>query len=186
MDYRYHPGIRKCVNALARGEVIAYPTEAVWGLGCDPFNHHAVAEILRIKQRSAAKGLILVAATMEQISWLLAGLSVNQQQQLRHTWPGHVTWLIPHHGRVSPLVCGDHHSVAVRVSAHPVVQALCTLFGGPLVSTSANKRDRPPARNGIDVRRYFGKARVTIAPGCIGDHAAPSEIRDLAGNVLRS
>jgi len=171
---------------MLSGEVVAYPTEAVWGLGCDPFNRHAVERILQLKQRPMEKGLILVAASMHQLDMLLADLSPSELTRLEDTWPGHVTWLLPHGGRVPIEICGKHDTVAVRVSGHPVVKALCTGFGGPIVSTSANPQTLPPARSGTDVRRYFASDHLTIVPGQVGNHAAPSEIRDLLGNILRA
>lgn len=186
MEYRYHPKLYRCVAQLNAGGVIAYPTEAVWGLGCDPFNHHAVNRILELKQRPADKGLILVAATIEQVDWLLSGLPSALYQQLQSSWPGHVTWLIPHHGRIPSNVCGLHDTIAIRVSTHPLVRALCERFGGPIVSTSANPQGAPPARTGIAARRYFRKHDVIFTPGCVGRHRAPSVIRDLvSGKILR-
>ena len=126
-------------QCLRRGGVIACPTEAVWGLGCDPFNHSAVLRVLALKQRPVEKGLLLVAAGMEQIEGLLAPLSQDQLAVLRQSWPGHVTWLIPDPDRRYPdWIRGEHASVAVRVSDHPVVSSICRAFGKPMVSTSAN------------------------------------------------
>lgn len=186
MNYRVHPAIKICVAALHRGAVIAYPTEAVWGLGCDPWNQHAVQRILQLKKRHIDKGLIIVAANTAQIAWLLEGLDSNQHQQLLETWPGPNTWLVPHHNRLPRCVHGVHDTIAVRVSAHPVVKALCEGFGGPIVSTSANPQALKPARSSTDVRRYFGK-RVEYAAGRIGASASPSVIRDLrTGRVIRA
>lgn len=187
MDYRFHPRLRRCVAEINAGGVIAYPTEAVWGLGCDPFNQDAVDRVLELKQRQADKGLILVAANIKQVSWLLTGLPRAYYEQLKETWPGHVTWLIPHHGRIPSNVCGQHDTIAIRVSTHPVVRALCERFGGPIISTSANPQGTLPARTGIVARRYFRKADVFFAPGCVGRSMRPSVIRDLvSGKILRS
>ncbi len=164
---------------------MAYPTEAVWGLGCDPFNGDAVARVLALKQRPLAKGLILVAATFEQLDFLLCDLSEAQSRTLKDSWPGPNTWLVPHHGRIPVWVCGQHATVAVRVSAHPLVRALCTAYGGPLVSTSANPQGLPPARWGFQARRYFG-ATIGYLPGAVDHNAKPSVIRDLiTGATLR-
>ncbi|WP_075184731.1 L-threonylcarbamoyladenylate synthase [Teredinibacter haidensis] len=186
MDYRFHPATRRCVTELNAGGVIAYPTEAVWGLGCDPYNRHGVERILSLKNRSADKGLILVAANLQQIAWLLEGLTTEQLKTLEASWPGHVTWLLPHHNSLPANVYGTHPTIAVRVSAHSVVRALCESFGGPIISTSANPQTLPPARNATDVRRYFGCSGVSFAAGVVGKNAAPSVIKDLAtGKTLR-
>lgn len=176
-----------CARRLLKaGGIVAYPTEAVWGLGCDPANTAALQRLLALKGRDPDKGLILVAATMSQFDDLLEGLAPGQREQLAASWPGPVTWLVPHHGRVHPLVCGRHTTVALRVSAHPQVAALCAKFGGPLVSTSANPQGRSPARDAAEVRRYFAGALDYLLTGPLGGAHQPTEIRDLAsGRVMR-
>lgn len=163
-----------------------YPTEAVWGLGCDPFNGHAVAEVLKLKRRSWAKGLILVASDIAQFEFLLHGLDDDKRRTVEEAWPGHVTFLVPHHDRIPSLVSGAHEKVALRVSAHPIVQALCESFGGPIVSTSANPQGLSPAATGFKARSYFGKHGLVFAPGRVGAQAKPSKIIDLAsGQQIR-
>lgn len=182
----HHPRLMQCAHALAQGAVLAYPTEAVWGLGCDPFNAHAVQHILDLKKRSADKGLILVAASIEQFNFLLEPLNPKQKALLEASWLGHTTWLVPHNNRVSPLLSGKHSSIALRVSAHPLVQALCLLHKGPIVSTSANPQGLPPARNILKARCYFGKSGIYFAPSAPPTAQALSTIKDLlSGKQLR-
>lgn len=178
----------RAVHTLATGGVIAYPTEAVWGLGCDPFNAAAVDRLLALKQRPAHKGLILVAADLEQIAPLLAGLPADQRAQLERTWPGPVTWLIPDpHHWIPANVKGDFTSVAVRVSAHPVVRDLCRAWGGPLVSTSANRTGQPPFRSEWALRRHTLLQPDLIVPGHTQRLNKPTEIRDLpTGRIMRA
>lgn len=186
MDWSRHPRVRRAAHCLHDGGVIAYPTEAVWGLGCDPFNPLATARLLQLKRRPLAKGLILVAADLQQVQPWLARLTEAQCQTLEASWPGPITWLLPNHGLAPPWITGDHRSVAIRVSAHPLVVGLCRAFGGPLVSTSANPAGRPPARNTLKVRRYFGDTLDDVTPGQVGPQDKPSEIRDLlTGRQLR-
>lgn len=174
-------------RALRNGGVVAYPTEAVWGLGCDPGNGQALCALLAAKRRDASKGLILVAGDMEQFAEILATLRDGERQVLLDSWPGPVTWLVPHHGKVHPLVHGGHLTVALRVSSHPLVQALCNAFGGPLVSSSANPQSLPPALNGSTVRRYFAGRIDYLLSGNLGGLQRPTEIRDLvSGRVVRS
>jgi L-threonylcarbamoyladenylate synthase len=176
--------ISKALAAINAGDVIAYPTEAVWGLGCDPFNREAVHQILELKKRPEEKGLILVAGAMRQFDFLLQDLSVPQRAQLESAWPGPTTWLVPHHNRVPHWISGRFDSVAVRVSSHPLIRDLTRDFG-PIVSTSANPQGLAPARDSLRVRRYFGK-RVHIVPGVLGKQRNPSEIRDLrTGKTVR-
>ncbi len=180
------PRLRQAIGVLRAGGVIAYPTEAVWGLGCAFDNRHGVARILQLKNRSVQKGLILVAADIEQFDFLLEGLDGRQQEELRSSWPGPTTWLVPHRDRLPGWISGEHNTVAVRVSSHPVVQDLCRGYGSPLVSTSANPQGAQPARSGFQARRYFGES-VYYVPGRIGASTRPSQIRDLlTGTVIRA
>ncbi|MCF7221571.1 Sua5/YciO/YrdC/YwlC family protein [Marilutibacter chinensis] len=180
------PELTAAVNALRRGGVIAYPTEAVWGLGCDPFDEAAVARLLEIKQRPVDKGLILIASTVAQLDGLIDwnALSPERRDAVRASWPGPNTWVVPATSRVPRWITGDHDGVAVRVSAHLSVIGLCDEFGAALVSTSANLAGAPPAflRESLDpalLRRIDA-----IAPGETGGMAAPTSIRDARDNRL--
>lgn len=187
MDWSRHPKIQRAADAMWAGEVIAYPTEGVWGLGCAPHDEHAVCRLLAIKRRAMDKGLILVAANVAQLGDLYRDLSDAQKAMLNETWPGPVTWLIPNNGSVPEWITGDHPSVAVRVSAHPLVSGLCKAFGGPVVSTSANPQGLPPAMNRLKVKSYFRPHELTILPGSLGKQTKPSEIRDLqTGRIIRA
>lgn len=176
--------LQQAVLCLRAGGVIAYPTEAVWGLGCDPWQPAAVRRLLQIKRRPQEKGMILVAADLEQITPLLVSISAMQRQQLLETWPGPVTWLLPDPACWVPdWIRGEHGSVAVRVSAHPVVQGLCRAFGAPLVSTSANLAGQPPARSRLALQRQLGGQLDAIVPGALGGRQQPSSIRDLISGL---
>ena len=180
--------ITVATQVVRDGGVIAYPTEAVWGLGCDPWQRPAVERILAIKERSASKGLILVASSMAQLQTLLAPLSAEQQQFLASHWPGPFTFLIPDPGQWAPAwVRGEHDSVAVRVSAHPVVCELCECLGKPLVSTSANRSGAEALRCYADVIDELGSELDAIVDGAVDEGASPSRICDLvSGRILRS
>jgi L-threonylcarbamoyladenylate synthase len=179
--------INRATEALLLGGVIAYPTESVWGLGCDPFDEAAVMRLLELKRRSVAKGLILVAGSETQLPGLLSELDEGARARLAASWPGPTTWLLPHHNRVPAWIHGDHDTVAVRVSAHPIVRDLCNAFGGLLVSSSANRAGATAARHRFQVKRYFGDQLDYIVPGAVGANARPSAILDLAsGQTLRS
>lgn len=179
--------VTQAANSLLNGEVLAYPTEAVWGLGCDPENKAATLRLLQIKERPVAKGLILVAGSIDQLQDLLEPLTTAQRKQLLATWPGPNTWLVPDYNDLIPSwIKGDHGSVAVRVSAHPLVVTLCLRFGGPLVSTSANKAGQHPAKTALQVVKRLGREIDGILHGKLGDGKKPSKIIDLlSGQVLR-
>lgn len=181
---RFDFRIRQAVRILSGGGIIAYPTEAVWGLGCDPLDEFAVARILDLKGRPMQKGLILVAASLQQFDWLLHDLTAAQQSRLELSWPGNTTWLVPHRGRVPEWIAGEHDTVALRVSDHRVTRELCQAYAGPLVSTSANVAGCKAAREQYQVRRYFGDAVDYLVPGNLGGKHSPSMIRDLVSDRI--
>ncbi|WP_062267116.1 L-threonylcarbamoyladenylate synthase [Endozoicomonas arenosclerae] len=173
---------------IEQGGVIAYPTEAVWGLGCDPWNREAVYRVLDIKHRPVEKGLILIASSQEQIQPLLSQLSEAQRETLSASWPGPYTWLLPDPEQWTPdWIRGKFDTVAVRVSAHPVVKMLCEQAGHPLVSTSANRAGEPPLMSEQQVQEHMGDQVNLIVTGETGPQSEPSEIRDLqTGQVIRA
>jgi L-threonylcarbamoyladenylate synthase len=187
-DQAYQPfaRLRGYGRMLRSGAVIAYPTEAVYGLGCDPENAAAVQRILVLKHRSVNKGLILVAAELGQLRPYLAAVDSGLEQRAVSVWPGPVTWLWPAGPRVPRWLIGKHDRIAVRVSAHAVVRALCWVFGGALVSTSANRSGRPAIRSSLGARACFGRELDAVVPGTVGGAAGPTEIRDLcSGRLVR-
>lgn len=171
-------------QAARAGGLIAYPTEAVWGLGCLPDNHQAVRRLLALKQRDAAKGLILIAASLEQLQPFMAPLTEAQTERLRSSWPGPITWLVPARDTVPDWLTGGRPSIAVRVSSHQPVIDLCLASGSALVSTSANLSGQTPARWLWQVKRRFGAAVDACLPGPLGGLRRPTEIRDLVTGAL--
>lgn len=176
--------LQKAVRVLSRGGVIAYPTEGVFGLGCRPDNDLAVARVLDIKQRDPSRGLVLIAASIEQLcDWIRIDNAVPDLTSSNHR---PVTWIVPAARDVPQWIRGDHAGIAVRLTTHPVSRALCTAADSPLVSTSANISGRPPTRNALVLRRNLGALVDYIVPGECGDADGPSEIRDLnSGKVIR-
>lgn len=176
------------VEVLQQGGVIAYPTETVWGLGCDPWNREAVQRILDIKRRPVEKGLILIAASEDQIQPLLEPLSQSQRDTLSASWPGPNTWLLPDPDKWTPdWVRGNFSSVAVRVSSHPLVAELCNKAGHPLISTSANRAGEDPLQTFEQVQEQMGDELDLIVPGETGPSNNPSRICDLlTGEVIRA
>lgn len=177
---------KRAITTLQAGKIIAYPTEAVYGLGCDPTCEAAVTKILAEKNRNVAKGLILIAANIAQIKPYIGELTNDQWKALEASWPGAFTWVVPKSSLVPAWIHGAFDTVAVRVTAHPVAAALCLRFGKPLVSTSANREAQPPLKDNIAVYQEFGEAIDYIVPGRVGDAAKPTTIKDLlTGKVLR-
>jgi L-threonylcarbamoyladenylate synthase len=178
--------LRLAADWIGSGGIVAYPTEAVFGLGCDPADPLAVSRLLAIKQRAPDKGLILVAAYWSQLQSWLQPLPASLEHRLHHSWPGPVTWLVPAADDCPDWLTGTHATLAVRVSAHPLVRALCATWNGALVSTSANKSNRRPARSVLEVQLRFGSSIDYILPGPLGGRQQPTMIRDLAsGRIVR-
>lgn len=180
-------------RVIQAGGVVAYPTEAVWGLGCDPANRDACLALLQIKQRPVEKGMILVAASVAQLASLLAPLPPPQQHMLAQAWAdqastGPVTFLLPDPQHQVPWwVKGSHDAVAVRVSLHPLVQQLCSAVGAALVSTSANITGGAPAKTRLMVEKTLGAQLDYVLPGALGGATKPSRIIDLSsGRVIRA
>ena len=181
---RWH--VFRAAEIIRGGGVVAYPTEAVFGLGCDPLNAEAARRLLALKRRPASKGLILIAADLEALHPYMGTLEPSLWRRLRRSWPGPVTWLVPAAPQVPFWLRGAHDTIALRVTAHPLATALCRVWGGALVSTSANPAGRPPARTALQVRRYFGDAVDLVLAGATGGLGAPTQIRDArSGRIVR-
>jgi L-threonylcarbamoyladenylate synthase len=182
----YHQ-LRLAARIIRRGGVVAYPTEAVFGLGCDPWDGDAVARILRMKRRDVAKGLILIASDPTQLEPFVEPLSAERMAEIRATWPGPNTWILPARSETPGWLTGRFETLAVRVTAHPFAGALCRIFGGAIVSTSANEAERRPARTALQVRMALEMPPDYILAGaCVGS-AQPSCIRDgRTGRILRA
>lgn len=172
--------LEKTRDALRAGEVILYPTEGVWGIGCDPFNEAAMLRLLDIKQRPVEKGVILIAADLEQLRPCLdlGALPPPRLAEVLASWPGPNTWIMPASRQVPRWITGDHDSLAVRVSAHPQVVALCRAFGGPLVSTSANLSGQPAVTRREDLDPALLARVAGVTEGQTGGRDAPTPIRD--------
>jgi L-threonylcarbamoyladenylate synthase len=176
--------VTRAAEVLSSGGIIAYPTEGVFGLGCLPDDILTVRRLLSLKQRDAAKGLILIASNIDQLDgWA----SVPDKLSIPAPDPMHpVTWIVPPGPRAHALVQGRHNTVAVRITTNPVAAAICDAVESPLVSTSANLSGNPAARNRIVLRRQFSQRVDYIVPGDCGPASGASEIRDLvSGKVVR-
>lgn len=168
---------------IEQGGVIAYPTEAVYGLGCSPFMPEAVQKLLDLKTRPAHKGLIILINRYAQL-WPLTSLLPDDPllAPIRNAWPGHVTFLFPKSDKVPDLVSGEHDTIAIRMSAHPVASALCDL--NPICSTSANTAGQPPLKTPKAISASFGDDLEGIVEGALGDNDKPSTIIDIRTNAV--
>lgn len=183
-----HPWkLREAARCFRQGGIIAYPTEAIYGLGCDPLNWRAIEALLRIKQRSIDKGLILIAAGFEQLLPFIKPLPERQMKPILDSWPGPNTWLFPAAEGLPFWLRGRHDTIAVRVTDHPIAAALSRACVSPLVSTSANISSHKPAHNATQVRARLGDSADFILTGRTGGQTKPSIIRHaVTGRIIRS
>jgi L-threonylcarbamoyladenylate synthase len=180
--------IEEAAEVIRSGGIVAYPTEAVWGLGCDPFDEGAVHRLLAIKQRPVEKGLILIAATLEQLKPLIdvAAVPTDRLTEVLSSWPGPHTWVMPATAQAPRWITGMHRGIAVRVSEHPVVIGLCQAYGGALVSTSANLSGKPAVSDRDALDPLLLPRVDAVVAGHTGGLASPTVIRDaLTGQSLR-
>jgi L-threonylcarbamoyladenylate synthase len=175
------------VAALRQGGVIAYPTEAVYGLGCDPFDQAAVARLFELKQRPPTQGVLLIAADFAQVEKFIGAVPDAAVARARATWPGPQTWVFPRSAQTPAWLAGAHAGIALRVTAHPLAARLCAAFGGAIVSTSANRHGQPPARSAGDVRSAFDGELAYILEGPTGGLERPTPIRNaIDGEIIRA
>lgn len=181
--------ISSVTDALRSGAVVAYPTEAVFGFGCDPSNPVAVTAIHSLKCRNQAQGFLLVASNLSQVKSFvdMSKLDESMLSRVLSTWPGPVTWVFPASASAPQWVMGQHDGIAIRISAHASVSQLCEAFGGAIVSTSANPHGLPAAINAQEVLNYFPRGVAAIWDRPVGQLARPTPIYDaLSGRTIRA
>lgn len=178
--------LRQAARVLRAGGVITHATEGVWGLACDPWNRRAVEQLLSIKRRDMARGLILIGAQPEDLAVFVArGADVAWARAVR-SWPAPLTWLLPAALETPAWLTGAHDTIALRQTAHVDSAALCRVFDGALVSTSANVSGRPPVRSPWQARSRLGPGVDFIAGGVPDQPGHSSTIRDArSGHTLR-
>ncbi len=175
------------INALHKGDIIATPTEAVFGLSVDPAKLDAVERLLKLKQRDPNKGFILVASDISQLEPYIQALSPELTEKLNATWPGPVTWVVPAKQDVSPLLRGKHDTIAVRVTAHPILAEICEDYEGALISTSANIDGEEPARSEQAVEELFKHKVAAVVQGALGRDKRPTQIINaLTDEIIRA
>jgi L-threonylcarbamoyladenylate synthase len=178
--------VARAARIVRGGGVIAYPTEAVFGLGCLPRDRRAVGRILTLKRRSWRKGLILIGADLAQLERYAVLPPEPRRSEVLASWPGPHTWVLDARRDAPRWVTGGRRSIAVRLTAHELAAALCRAVGEALVSTSANVSRRPPHRRSMQLRRALGSRIDYVLAGPLGGAAAPTAIRDArTGRTLR-
>ena len=177
---------RRAVMALREGGIVAYPTESVYGIGCDPWDPAAVARVFAVKRRPTRKRCIIIAADSSQLDRLVDVHALRFSWFASQYWPGPVTLVAPARDSAPVWLVDVDGTLATRVTSHPVASGLCASFRGPLISTSANRAGRPPARDLLQVRTAFGAEIDWYVAGQVGGLDAPTRIIDVRdGRTIR-
>lgn len=178
--------IQRAVSTLKNGGLIAYPTEGVFGIGCDPLQQPALQRVVEIKQRDAGKGLIIVCAEFPQLEPFIKPLDSATQQRLLATWPGAVTWIVKANPSLPALLTGGRDTIAVRVSQHPIVAEITRRFERPIVSTSANYSGQAACTSAAAVRQTLGEKIDLVLDAAVGEQQGATPIFDAAtGKQIR-
>ena len=175
--------ISRASDVLLGGGVITCPTEGVFGLSCMPDNAAAIRRLLELKQRDAAKGLILIAASKQQLrDWI--GVTPDD---IPDPLPKQaITWIVPAAEGVSQLVRGEHSGIAVRITNNPTARSICEAVRSALISSSANLAGEATISDSEAVHRMFAGSVDYVLPGECGPASGPSQIIDLkSGKKLR-
>ncbi len=169
--------IAKAVLVLKQGGVIIYPTDTVWGIGCDATNEQAVKRIFRLKQRPEAKSMILLIEKATSILPYVDGITPQHQTLLEQTTVPQTVILPCAHG-LAPSVMPPEQTIAVRCSNHLFCKRLLQAFGRPLVSTSVNVSGEKPAAlfNDINPMLIAGVDYVVPAVFENGSTGKPSRL----------
>jgi L-threonylcarbamoyladenylate synthase len=177
------------LEVFQQGGILAYPTEAVYGLGCDPDNNEAIEKLLSIKSRSADKGLILLAGNYSQLLPYIDDSKIPQDKRFAvlSRWPDGITQLVAKTPQLSSLLTGRFNTIAVRITSQPDVVALCKATNKPIVSTSANLSGQTPANTWQSIPNELSEKIDFIIKGKTLGFDQPSTIIDaLSGEIIRS
>ncbi|MBF0143477.1 MAG: threonylcarbamoyl-AMP synthase [Magnetococcales bacterium] len=177
------------VSALAGGGVVAHATETIYGLGVDPFQPAALQRLCALKGRDAAKGWILLIDGPAGVARVARPPDRVGERLMARFWPGPLTLVLPALPGVDRRLTGGGSRVAVRWSSSPVVAALLRGFGGPVVSTSANRSGEPPLTSMARIRACWGGGLAATLDGPVAVDGLPSTVVaviDGRGHLLRA
>ncbi|PHS72948.1 MAG: tRNA threonylcarbamoyladenosine biosynthesis protein RimN [Cycloclasticus sp.] len=169
---------RRFVEQLHRGGVVGYPTEAVFGLGCDPLNAKAVALLQALKGRSSDKGFILIASEFAQIKPYIKVLDDSVVAKILAITHEPTTWILPANEAVPTWLTADDKTIAIRLVQHGLAKELCDLAGMAITSTSANVSGSVPFKTAYQTRLKFSAKGVYTISGRVGKSSKPSRIID--------
>ena len=171
---------------MLKGGVIAYPTEAVYGLGCNPYDAGAVMHLLQIKHRDVSQGLILLGRSLDDFADFIVVPDKVLRNRLTSKQTEPTTWLMPASDYCPIWIRGKHDTVAIRVTDHKQCLSLCNTMNSAIVSTSANRIGHAPLRSALKVRQEFNDELDYLLVGSTGGRKQPSRIIDaVSGKIVR-
>lgn len=169
-------------DIIKNGGVVIYPTEGIYGIGCDPYNKHSVEKIFQLKGRDYDKRFILISSQAEFLTDII-DIDIARDGRLKSK--DFVTWVVPANNSCPSWLKSDV-GVAVRITQHPVVKDLCNKLGSPIISTSANYSNREYINDITIIEKLFDGKVSCIVNGKLGNKKKPSTVRDIITNeVLR-
>ncbi len=171
-------------DTLINGGLIAFPTESMFGLGCDPGNKKAVEKLKKIKNRPQAMGFILLTPDLVTISqWIDPD---KKQTEIVSTPVKRPTTYIVPASNSAPCWLTTNNTLALRINKDPIVQSLSDMLGLPIISTSANRHGEAPCKSASEVQKTMGSLLDYIIEGEKGSFERPSTIIDLcSGKTIR-
>lgn len=175
--------LQPAADLLRRGEVVAFPTETVYGLGANGLDGEACKKIFAAKGRPADNPLILHIAEFSQIMQLTSGLSSMAKKLMEAFWPGPMTLIVPKSDAVPETVTAGQETVAVRFPSHPVARELIRLAGVPIAAPSANKSGKPSPTNAADVLQDMDGVIAGVVDGGSCDIGVESTIIDTTEKI---
>ena len=172
------------VALLRAGELVAFPTETVYGLGADARNEHAVAKIYALKRRPAGHPLIVHLASAAALDDWAAAVPPAARRLAARFWPGPLTLILPRAAGVADALTGGQDSIGLRVPAHPLALQLLAAFGGGIAAPSANRYGRVSPTSAAHVRAEFGAETPFVLDGGDCSVGLESTIVSLVGEPL--
>lgn len=173
------PGIKDAAKFLKQGELVAFPTETVYGLGADGLNPEAVKKIYEVKGRPQDNPLILHIADLDMLPPLVEDLDDYTISMLSRLWPGPLTMIFPKSKLVPDIVTAGGKTVAIRMPLNDVARAMIREAGTPIAAPSANKSGRPSPTRAEDVLEDLGGEIPMILNGGYCDFGVESTVVDL-------
>ena len=166
---------------ILQGKVVAFPTETFYGLGADALDGEALQKIFRVKEREKDKPLLLLIADRTWLPGLVKHIPPRAEPLMERFWPGPLTLIFAASVHLPPLLTGNTEKIGLRISSHPVAQALVRVVGRAITATSANISGQPGSCQAGEVLKALGKKIDAILDGGKTTGGLGSTVLDLAG-----